>query len=87
MNTRIRSLPALAIVAACVAFTAAPPAGTAGAVAVSSESETTATDVAATPPNETPVAPVRPVPVTVTGVPPACGPNCWSSPVTVGTPR
>jgi len=26
MNTRIRSLPALAIVAACVAFTAAPPA-------------------------------------------------------------
>ena len=45
---------------------------------------TTVTPVAALVPKSTAVAPVKPVPVTVTLVPPAVGPAVGLSPVTVG---
>jgi len=45
---------------------------------------TTTTLVPAPAPKLTPVAPVKPVPVTVTEVPPATGPAVGASPVTVG---
>ena len=51
------------------------PAGWAGETAVICVSDTTLKLVATTPPNATRVAPVNPVPVTVTDVPPADGPD------------
>ena len=45
---------------------------------------TTVTSVAAVVPKSTAVAPVNPVPVIVTGVPPAAGPLFGLTPVTVG---
>jgi hypothetical protein len=45
---------------------------------------TTTTLVAAAPPMVTPVAPVKPVPVIVTGVPPAVEPEVGEMDVTVG---
>ena len=38
-------------------------------------------------PNQTSVALARSVPVNTTGVPPACGPDCGETDVTVGTKR
>jgi hypothetical protein len=46
---------------------------------------TTAIPVTATPPMVTAVAAVKPVPVMVTAVPPALGPDVGLMPVTVGT--
>ena len=45
---------------------------------------TTMTSVAAVVPKSTAVAPVKPVPVIVTLVPPAAGPAVGLTPVTVG---
>ena len=56
----------------------------AGAVAVIWVAVFTITPVAAVVPNLTPVAPVRLVPVMVTEVPPAVGPEVGLIPVTVG---
>lgn len=55
-----------------------------GAVAVISVSETTVKLVAAVVPNSTAVAPVKPVPVIVTVVPPATGPLFGLMLVTIG---
>ena len=46
--------------------------------------EFTVNDVAAVPPKLTAVAPVSPVPVSVTWLPPAVGPDVGFSAVTVG---
>jgi len=55
-----------------------------GAVAVMLVADTTVNDEAAVEPNDTPVAPVKFVPVIVTLVPPAVGPAAGVSDVTVG---
>ena len=47
-------------------------------------SESTVNDVAAVPPNETAVAPVNPVPLMVTAVPPAAGPDSGATRTTTG---
>ena len=59
-------------------------AGARGAVAVIVVSLTTVKLVAAVVPKSTAVAPVKPVPVIVTKVPPAAGPLVGLRPVTVG---
>jgi hypothetical protein len=64
--------------------TSTVPAGLAGDVAVIEVSELTVKLVAATSPKKTPVAPVNPVPVTMTDVPPARVPEFGLTPVTVG---
>ena len=56
----------------------------AGLLAVIVVSFTTVRFVAAVVPNSTAVAPVKPVPVIVTGVPPAVGPLVGLRPVTAG---
>ena len=56
----------------------------AGEMAVTEVALLTTTPVAAAVPNLTPVAPVRLVPVMVTEVPPACGPEVGLIEVTVG---
>jgi len=57
----------------------------AGDVAVISVAETTVTFVAPVVPKSTVVAPIRLVPVMVTGVPPTAGPEAGVTDVTVGT--
>jgi hypothetical protein len=57
----------------------------AGDLMVSEVAELTVRTVPALEPNLTAVAPVNPVPVTVTVVPPAAGPAAGEIPVTVGT--
>jgi hypothetical protein len=69
---------------AVVTVTSTAPADPAGAVAVMEVAELTVKPVAATVPNLTAVAPVKPVPVTVTDVPPAAGPELGLIAVTVG---
>ena len=56
-----------------------------GLVAVICVAESTVNVVAAVPPKRTPVAPVKPVPVMVTVVPPVTGPLAGKTPVTTGT--
>ena len=58
----------------------------AGDVAVIDVAELTVKLVALTAPNFTAVAPVRVVPVMVTNVPPAVGPDVGETDVTVGGP-
>jgi hypothetical protein len=65
--------------------TSTVPALPAGVVVVIWVAETTVNDVGAVDPNRTAVAPPKPVPVIVTGVPPASGPAPGLTPVTVGT--
>ena len=67
-----------------VTTTLAVPAVPAGVVAVIDVSLTTTRLVAATPANVTPVAPLKPVPVIVTAVPPAGGPVAGAISETVG---
>jgi len=55
-----------------------------GAVAVMLVADTTVNDEAAVEPNDTLVAPVKFVPVIVTLVPPAVGPDVGETDVTVG---
>ena len=62
----------------------APLAVAGGLVTVSWVSPATARFVAATVPKRTPVALVKPLPVTVTGVSPASGPVAGLTPVTTG---
>jgi hypothetical protein len=57
-----------------VTVTSTRPAEAAGETAVIDVAEVT-TKEAATPPNSTVVVPVKPVPVTVTDVPPEVGPS------------
>ena len=64
-----------------VTFTTPVPAGLSAVIEVSL---TTVTFVAAVVPKSTAVAPVKPVPVIVTRVPPAAGPVVGLKPVTVG---
>ena len=56
-----------------------------GVVALIVVSSTTVNAVAAAPPNRTWVVPVKPDPVSVTGVPPALGPLRGRQDETVGT--
>ncbi len=67
-----------------VTVTSTAPAVPAGAVAVREVADTTVKPVAAVDPKVTAVAPVKPVPVTVTLVPPAVGPEPGANAVTVG---
>ena len=55
-----------------------------GLVASSSVAETTVTALAGVPPKSTPESPTKPVPVTVTEVPPPAGPKSGLTAVTVG---
>jgi hypothetical protein len=59
-------------------------AACAGETATMLVSEFTVTPDAATPPKVTAVAPVKPVPVIVTDVPPATGPDAGDTPDTTG---
>ena len=68
-----------------VTLTDAVPAVPAGVVAVIDVALTTVTDVAATPPTVTAVAPVKSVPVIVSTVLPASGPLAGETLDTVGT--
>ncbi|HET6963194.1 MAG TPA: hypothetical protein VFH58_00375 [Acidimicrobiales bacterium] len=67
-----------------VTVTSTVPAAPAGEVAVTRVESTAMTSVAGLAPKLTPVAPVRLVPVIVTDVPPALGPDEGLTPVTVG---
>ena len=69
---------------AVVTSMATVPAACGGATAVMLVGELTVKDVALTPPNVTAVAPVKPVPVMVTEVPPESGPLAGATEVTVG---
>ena len=68
-----------------VTVTSTTPAGFSGAVAVIFVALVTVTLVAALLPNITAVAPVKPLPVMVTLVPPAVGPDDGEIPATAGT--
>ncbi len=68
-----------------VTVTSTVEALSAGDVMVMEVEELTTRPVPATVPNFTTVAPVKPVPVTVTVVPPAVEPEVGLTPVTVGT--
>jgi hypothetical protein len=67
-----------------VTATATEPAAPGGVSALIVFASTTTTLVAGLPPNVTLVAPVRLVPVIVTGVSPSVVPNPGETPVTVG---
>jgi hypothetical protein len=67
-----------------VTVTSTVPAEPAGAVAVMLVALTTVNEVAAVLPKLTAVAPVNPLPVMVTAVPPASGPATGEIPVTTG---
>ena len=67
-----------------VTVTSTGPDVPAGATAESEVAEVTLKEVAGTEPNLTAVAPVKLVPVTVTGVPPFVGPEVGLSEVTLG---
>ena len=67
-----------------VTYTLWPAAAWAGETAVIWVADTTLKLVAATEPNTTLVAPVNPLPVIVTDVPPAAGPDDGESAVTAG---
>lgn len=65
-----------------VTTTATSPAGVASVVARISVSELTWKTLAATPPKVTDDAPLKPLPVMRTWVPPGAGPRCGLTPVT-----
>ena len=78
------SVLAALLPAGVVTMTLTAPAAPTGVVAVIVVASTTATLVAAAPPKVTLVAPVKVVPVMVTLVPPAVGPEFGLTEVTVG---
>jgi hypothetical protein len=80
----VYSVLAALLPAGVVTMTLAEPAAWLGTVAVIEVAFTTETLVAAAPPTVTPVAPVKFVPVIVTLVPPAVGPEFGLTEVTVG---
>ena len=67
-----------------VTVTSTVAADSGGAVAVMDTALLTVKDAAVVEPNATALAPVKPVPVMVTEVPPAVDPDVGASPVTVG---
>jgi hypothetical protein len=67
-----------------VTVTSTVPAACAGEIAVIEVALATETPEAATPPNETPVVPVKLAPLIVTWVPPPTGPVFGLTPATVG---
>ena len=67
-----------------VTVTSTVPAGLAGEVAVIWVFESTVNEAAAVAPKATAVAPVKPVPVMTTDVPPAVGPEVGATELTVG---
>jgi hypothetical protein len=67
-------------------WTSTTPAACDGAVTVNCVAEMTLTLVPAPVPKLTPVTPLKPLPVTVTEVPPANGPALGDTEVTVGAP-
>ena len=69
---------------AVVTVTSTVPAVPGGVVAVIDVLDPTAKLVAATPPNFTPVAPLKALPVMVTVWPPATGPELGETVLTVG---
>jgi hypothetical protein len=77
-------LVALAPPPVVVTTTSTTPTAWAGEMAVTDVLEFTVTPVAAVPPKVTPLAPVRLLPVIVTLVPPAIGPEVGATPDTVG---
>jgi len=77
----------VAVPAGVVTATSTAPAACTGVVAVIRVAEFTVNDVAAVPPNVTPVAPVKFVPVIVTAVPPRVVPDAGSMADTVGGGR
>ena len=67
-----------------VTMTLTAQAACAGDVTVNDESDPTDSAVPATPSNVTLVAPVKPLPVNVTTIPPAVEPDYKDTPVTTG---
>jgi hypothetical protein len=80
----LSALLVIEVPAGVVTVTSTVPRDPAGATALIDEGVTTFTEVAGLGPNMTAVAPVNPVPVIVTGVPPVVGPDDGLMPVTVG---
>ena len=76
--------PVPEVPAGVVTVTLTVPPACAGATAEIWVAELTVKLVAAVPPKDTAVAPVKLVPVIVTCVPPASGPEAGLRPVTVG---
>ena len=77
--------PVTSVPPAEVTVTSTTPGVVAGEAAVIDVSPEIVNAAAGTPPKETAVAPVKPVPVIVTEVPPAAGPSATEMPVTRGT--
>ncbi len=67
-----------------ITVTCTGPALPDGATAVICDDDTTVNDDAFTEPNRTAVAPPRPLPVSVTVVPPAAGPCTGETPLSTG---
>jgi hypothetical protein len=78
------ALPVAEVPVGVVTMMSTVPANWAGATAVMEVSLLTVKLVAATPPKETPLAPVKPLPLMVTLVPPAVLPLLVLRPVTAG---
>jgi hypothetical protein len=76
--------PFTVTVTSTVVLTVVPVTVSGGAVVVMAELEFTVKGVAGVVPNDTAVAPVNPLPVMTTGVPPVLGPSTVLSDVTVG---
>lgn len=70
-----------------VSTTSTAPAAFAGVTAVTDVPLTTVNEVAAVPPNVTPVAPLKLLPEIVTVVPPAIGPLTGANEAIVGTAK
>ena len=82
----MNSLPVIAALVPVgpVTCTATTPTVFTGEVTVNEVSDTTVKEEAIALPNETSVAPVNPVPVNVTDVPPVVGPDGGATKVTAG---
>ena len=84
-NVNWSNEPVTSVPPAEVTVTSTTPGVVAGVVAAIDVSPAMVNAAAGTPPNETAVAPLKPVPVIVTVVPPAAGPAATEMPVTRGT--
>jgi hypothetical protein len=81
---KVNALADVAVPPGAVTATSAAPAVRAGVVAVMDVALFTVNALAAVPPNDTAVAPVKLVPVRVTEVPPVVGPVAGETAVIVG---
>ena len=86
LSEKLKLGPPLLVPPGVVTLTTTFPSACAGTVAVIVVSLTTVNAVALTPPKVTAVAPVNPVPVRVTPMPPAVGPADGLTVPTVGAP-